>query len=454
MRLVIFIVLGLVLAASTLPPRRGSDSSEIFSCDECDMIVKGYLTDGLKLGLRPGQVICFDALATYKTVLLKNIHGTVVDPVIIRNCGGVALIREGLRVAASENFRLVGDGVEDEPYGIKVSTHNSFFVLFQEFTTGFEVARVEVAGYNDQGIGEGAGFAGICVKTSPYEDCDLFSDSTRTAWIMRNVSIHDNYIHDVGGEGLYIGHGFYKGRKESKCARKTWSHSIQNLRVYNNRVENTGYDGMQIKNADKDCEVYNNVIRNFGTRNHNAHNEGLMLAEGVTGKAYNNLIDSGTGHGIMFQGMGNNDIFNNVVMNAGQDGFNASGSKVGVYIPDGYFRIFNNTIYSSGRFGFVFYNNDGGRKIVMNNLVVGAGQKLTSKGAVLDSICNIFTQHAAGILFMDTLRGDLRLRKGSPAIDGGMDVRAYNKDLTFDYLGNPRPLGPAFDVGAYEMHSP
>src|SRR5690349_15263497 len=120
-------------------------------------------------------------------------------------------------------------------------------------------------------------------------------------------------------------------------------------------------------------------------RNEGAHNEGLFLGEGVTGKAFNNLIKSGTGHGISFQGMGNNDIYNNVVIDAGMDGFNASGSAMGVYIPDGYFNIFNNTIYNSGRNGFVFFNNDGGKKRVMNNLVVKAGKRITSKGAVLDS---------------------------------------------------------------------
>ena len=152
--------------------------------------------------------------------------------------------------------------------------------------------------------------------------------------------------------------------------------------------------------------------------------------------------------------MGNNEIYNNVILNAGMDGLNASSSSQAVYIPDGYFKIFNNTIYNSGRFGFVFYNNDGGKKMVMNNLVVRAGQKLTSKGAVLDSVCNIFTQHTASIHFRDTLNSDLRLLKGSPAINNGFDVRAYKTDLTFDYLENPRPQGNAFDVGAYECGQP
>mgnify|MGYP003575051749 CR=1 FL=1 len=446
------LAVGIFFTSSTYISQ-SSSAPEVFSCDRCDFVVRGYNTDGLKLKVKPGQIICFDAQATYNTVLLKNIKGTRLEPVIIRNCGGVATIREGLRVAASENFKIIGDGSE-ERYGIKVSTHKSFYVIFQEFTTDFEVTRMEVAGYNDKGLGEDSGFAGIGIKTSPYENCELFSDSTRTAWVMRNVLVHNNYIHDVGGEGLYIGHGFYKGRVEAKCTVKTYAHPIKGLRVHDNIVEDTGYDGIQIKNADEDCEIYNNVIRNFGNKKHNAHNEGLLIGEGVTGKVYNNFIDTGTGHGIQFQGMGNNEIYNNVILNAGMDGLNASSSSQAVYIPDGYFKIFNNTIYNSGRFGFVFYNNDGGKKMVMNNLVVKAGQKLTSKGAVLDSVCNIFTQHTASIHFRDTLNSDLRLMEGSPAINNGVDVRAYKTDLTFDYLENPRPQGNAFDVGAYECGKP
>jgi hypothetical protein len=215
-------------------------------------------------------------------------------------------------------------------------------------------------------------------------------------------------------------------------------------------VENTGFDGIQIKNADDDCEIYNNTIRNFGTQRKGAQNEGLFIGEGVTGKVYNNFINTGTGHGISFQGMGNNQFYNNVVLNAGQDGFNGSGSSMAVYIPDGYFMIFNNTIYNSGEDGFVFFHNHGGKKMVMNNLVVRAGHKLTSRGGKLDSCNNIFTQNTNRIRFKDPLHADLRLSAGSPAINRGADLRKFNKDLCFDFLKNPRPKGKAFDVGAYE----
>jgi hypothetical protein len=139
-----------------------------------------------------------------------------------------------------------------------------------------------------------------------------------------------------------------------------------------------------------------------------------------------------------------------VVLNAGDDGFNGSGSTMAVYIPDGYFMIFNNTIYNSKKNGFVFYHNHGGKKIVMNNLVVKAGNKITSKGGKLDSCNNIFTQNVDRIHFRDTVKGDFRLTRGSPAINHGADVRKFNCDLNFDFIKAPRPKGKGFDIGAYE----
>jgi hypothetical protein len=455
--LAILFMIVLTMAGST--KQELPEIKQTFSCAQCDYIVKGYHNDGRKIPIHPGQIICFDAAMKYNTIKLSHIKGTKLNPVTIRNCGGVATISEGLRVENSEHFKLLGDGAANVQYGLKIQTHKSFYASFEMFTTDFEVAYIEVAGYNKNGEGEGSGFAGLGIKTSPYQDCALFADSTRQAWIMRNVSVHHNYVHDTGGEGMYIGHGFYSGRKEQKCSFKTWSHSIKGLRVHHNLVENTGWDGVQIKNADEDCEVYNNIIRNYGMRDHGAHNEGLMLCDGVTGKAYNNLIDTGTGNGIMFQGMGNNDIFNNIVLNAGEDGFNGTASKMGLYLPDGYYRIFNNTIYNSKEDGFTFFSSRGGEKLIMNNLVIKAGGKLYPKGAKVTLANNIFVQDTTLIDFAKTnitdfadgLLDHVILERYPSTINKGTDVRAYLPSLTFDFYNRKRPQGNAFDIGAIEF---
>jgi hypothetical protein len=449
----VIIFLGLSFIVSQCSKNSTEEVPVTFTCDQCDYIISGYRTDGVELDIKPGQVICLDASVKYNNLVLSNIKGTAASPIIIRNCGGIAKLIStesfGLKFEYCENFKLLGDGTGENNYGIRISTRSGFYLTTEYFTTDFEIAQIEIAGLSKNGLGNDAGFAGMGIKTSPYQDCDLFRDATRKAWIMKNVSIHDNFVHDTGGEGMYIGHGFYKGRKEADCTDTTYSHSIQGLRVYNNRIANTGFDGLQIKNADKDCEIYNNVILNYGTLGENGQNEGLFLGEGVTGKVYNNFVNFGTGNGLRFQGMGNNDIFNNVIMNSGRDGFNAAGSQYSVYIPGGYFKIFNNTIYNSKEAGLVFFTTNGGVKHIINNLVVGAAE-LNPKGAEVLSTYNLFTQNSGEVKFVNAAKGDLRVNNGSTAIDAGFDVRILMPELTFDCLNNARPKGTGFDIGAYE----
>ena len=51
-------------------------------------------------------------------------------------------------------------------------------------------------------------------------------------------------------------------------------------------------------------------------------------------------------------------------------------------------------------------------------------------------------------VFADHANGDFHHKAGSPAIDGGSDA-LFN--YFFDAEGNPRPLGSALDIGAYEQ---
>lgn len=366
---------------------------ETFSCDSCDHIVRDYMTDGKKLNIKPGDVICLDARRKYNRFVLKNIQGTEKEPIIIRNCGGVAEIDSkdgfGMKFQESSHFKLVGDGSTDR-YGIRISTEKGFYLSLEQFTTDFEITRVEIAGPTEKGSEVGDGFAGIGIKTSPYQDCKLFTDSTKQAWTMQNITIHNNYIHDTGGEGIYMGHGFYMGRKEKNCPEKTWPHTIRCVRIYENLIEDVGYDGIQIKDADRDVAVYDNIIRNYGMRGKKAHNEGLFIGEGTTGKFYGNIIDTGTGNGFQIQGIGDIDIFNNYIINAGENGIYAASGYHAWRKPDGYFNITDNIIYNSKELGFVFYNDAGGVKKFENNMVILAGQ-LTKDGAQVSMSNNLLS---------------------------------------------------------------
>ncbi len=422
-------------------------------CNDCDIVIDTNtgVVDGEDLNIQPGDIIGLSGAGeNYKNITFNNIVGTEDNPVIIKNCDGRAIIESsysfGVKFRNSKYFKLAGDGDDNYQHGIKISTTNGFFLTFEYFTTNFETYAIEIAGYESSGIGEDNGFAGIGIKTSPYQDCDLFTDPTRTAWVMEDIIVRDCYIHDVGGEGLYIGHGFYNGRKESSCDEVTYSHSIQHVRIYNNLIEDVGYDGIQIKNVDLDCELYNNVIKNYGTLDAGAHNEGLFIGGGTTGKFYNNYVINGTGHGIQFQGMGNVDIFNNVITGSGDDGFNGTNGDQIYRLPNGYFNIINNTFINSGNYGFVFFNNEGGTKRLINNIIAGSGEEIFRKGATIDTISNIMTQNLDYLKFSDVSNNLYSLEENSPAINYGTDVSEYG--IIDDFLKNPR--SGTYDVGAYE----
>jgi hypothetical protein len=51
-------------------------------------------------------------------------------------------------------------------------------------------------------------------------------------------------------------------------------------------------------------------------------------------------------------------------------------------------------------------------------------------------------------MFVSAAAGNFRLLAGSTAIDNGS--AAVNSLVTTDFDGNPRPQGPAPDIGAFE----
>ncbi|MEQ8470478.1 MAG: right-handed parallel beta-helix repeat-containing protein [Marinoscillum sp.] len=387
----------LVTILTFFAPQQPQATSEVHqqTCPSCDYTVVSNVIDGQKLNLQPGAIICLSA-KVYDRLTFKNIIGTEEKPIIIRNCEGVAKIESnnafGVKFQNSEHLIFSGDGTSDDEYGICITTEKGFYLTMEQFTTDFEISRVEIKGSSPMGQGDRAGFAGIAAKTSPYQDCDRFKDPERNDWIMKNISIHNNYIHDTGGEGLYIGHGFYKGRAEKKCydGLKRFSHSIKGVRIYDNRIENVGFDGIQIKNADEDVKVFNNTIYNYGTRNENAHNEGLFIGEGTTGEFYGNIVDTGTGNGCQIQGLGNLDIHDNLFVNSQGNGIYASHGQFVVRLANGYFKIHNNTVINPGEIGLVFYNDAGGEKTFSNNLIFAAtptkkGCKATLTGNILST---------------------------------------------------------------------
>ncbi|HYC86639.1 MAG TPA: hypothetical protein VEB86_15510, partial [Chryseosolibacter sp.] len=254
-------------------------------CAECTYVVPSsaytITVDGAKLGLKPGAVICLKAGNSYKNINFKNLIGTADQPITITNCGGTATLQATglpytMKTEYSKHIRISGGS--GSAYGIKLAGGHMGLSL-EKLTTNVEVNNLEISN---------VGFAGIMAKTDPT--CD--NATIRGNFVMRNVILHDNYIHDTGGEGFYIGHSFFEKGVTLSCGVR-YPHLIDGLRIYNNRVVRPGWDGIQVGCTLTGAYVYNNTIENYGYRKEMYQDNGIQISEGTKGIVYGNLIKSG-----------------------------------------------------------------------------------------------------------------------------------------------------------------
>lgn len=405
------------------------------------------LIDGRVLGIKPGAVICLSAANSYKNLNFQNIIGTATAPVTIKNCGGTVVLNAtgmsyGLKFGNSKYFRVTG-GNTAGVYGIKVQAGH-INTTFEALTTDFEVDHLESAS---------AGFSGIMAKTDPT--CD--NATTRGNFTMRNVKIHDNYVHDCAGEGLYIGNSFYKNGVSTSCGTK-YPHEIHYLKVYNNRVKNSGWEGIQIGSATVGAEIFDNTVEYYGRKNAAAQNNGVQLGEGTGGKFYGNFIKSGPGNGLIVLGLADNIIYNNIIVSAG-----ASAIFCDDRVTKGTgFKFINNTLVNPKQDGIRIYA-EYLTNVVQNNIIVNPGSYSTytyprspseayvykiSDKMTLQMSNNYFTRTIGNLKFINYTSDNYRLTSTSPAIDKGKNISTYA--IAKDFYKDLRLQLNNYDIGASE----
>lgn len=385
-----------------------------------------------------GSVVCLPA-GTRGALLLKNFQGTATAPITFINNGGQFIVKSsgsyGIKMENCKYFKFSGTGSGDK-YGIKIDGGHISFTI-DKLSTNFEINNLEVLN---------AGFAGIMAKTDPT--CD--EATWRGNFTMRELSFHDNYVHHVTGEGFYIGNSFYNGGKDLSCG-KVYPHSIVNVKIYNNKVTNSGCEGIQVGCVIEGLKVYNNTVENFGESPFASYqNNGVQIGEGSGGLMYNNVIKNGPGNGIQMLGYGDNVVFNNLVVNAGAFGIFADER----FTPGNGFKFLNNTIVNSGKDGIQLYSELVPMNIVCNNIIVSPrnGVFLGKKSGVkLTESHNYYHSDISSAKFVNSSAGNYQLAAGSPAIDKGMNASSFG--VTFDLGNGARPTGVSHDIGAWEANS-
>ncbi|PWT97797.1 MAG: hypothetical protein C5B52_13200 [Bacteroidetes bacterium] len=410
--------------------------------------------DGNTLGVKPGNKICIQS-GQYNHIILMNFNGTAALPLTIINCGGPVNIggnpSYSFTIEGSSFFHLTGTGSPGNLYGFKIdntATPSQTGLSVGKNSTDFEADHFEITGVN----------AGVFFTRVP--DCDPTSWGSN--FTIKNVSFHDNYIHDTKAEGMYLGNTSmtYTFTCNGTSVTQEPEH-INNMKVYNNLLERTGWDGIQCSVTPVGLEIHDNIIRSYGTLNVTTQQTGIIVGGASTGKVYNNYLDGGTGGGIMIVGVGTVQVFNNVIANVGYDG--TSLGQDGILVddrpnPDPYpglrVEVINNTIVSPKRRGVVLYNDYGtigANNLFLNNIIVNPGAQYMdiSPGVTSQQTNNLLKPTVAEALFVNAASKDYHLQATSPAVDAGMNASVYG--VSVDIEGNGRPSGAAYDIGAYEL---
>lgn len=439
---VIFIFGNQAQAQRPYAPLNGNDCDHTHPFDQ-------WLLDGDALNVQPGDVVCLETSAGERGRMhITNMIGTPSDPIIIKNAPGQLVFEEdsnySIWITASSDFRLTGTGDPNHFYGIRAGGS----VKAEGLSTNFEIDHVEVYF---------AGFAGFMIKTDP--NCN--PDTWRENFTMRDVSLHDNYAHNMeDGEGFYVGFTFYNGY-DITCDDEeitVYGHVIEGLHMYNNRTYNTGSEGIQVGSTPVGADIHDNVVINYGQRpfaNYQAN--GVQIGAGTGGKFYNNWIErdpatstSEPTNGLMMFGQGDNVVYNNVILNT--NGLGIFADERGAPVPPGY-QFINNTIVNTGDNGISIYADEMEMNHIKNNIIVNPGSGVyvykLNNNVPLEMENNLFVETMAEVGFVDAANNDFHLLAASPAVDDGLGASSFGVFTDFD--GEPRPYGDAYDIGAFEF---
>jgi len=409
-------------------------------------------------GVQPGDTVFIQA-GTRSYLRIRDFFGNSDNPIIFMNYGGVVTLNTsynyGIAVSNCRFIRLTGTGDADNFYGIYIQhVGNGAGLSFGELSSDFELDHVRIS---DDPI------AGLYAKTDP--DCTF--TSTRNNFTQYNTRIHDNYIENTGNEGLYIGSSFYNGETFHCNGKDTvlFPSILSGVRVYNNIVTSTGWDGIQVSSASVDCQVYGNIIIYDSQAGVSGQMTGIILGGGSKCDCYNNNISEGKGDGIEDHGLGGNRIFNNLIIDAGRTYYpnDLTKKKHGIYVDDvsvqhdSSFRILFNDIINPKCDGIRFQSVNSKNNLVVSNAIINPGDYVLegndSYVEVDDPSSDVTISNnyeALDTLNAGFISGSYDLKAGSPLIDAGY---FNNVNVNFDFLDHFRPQGAGFDIGAYEYLS-
>lgn len=283
--------------------------------------IYGYSDKIVGDAIDPGTTIvlvrneAFPENSTYR-LEVSNLRGTPENPIIITIDRSTPLefgfeLYNGFNFKNCDNVILDGRGYQNLQYGISIfssetNLNGEGIICIQgaDGSTGLEVFAVELSDVE---------FAGIMWKTDPKPD---YPEYWRPTFEVRDLRIHNTYIHNTGGEGLYLGYfdaGLKSGYDSNGVYQEYFAHKMVDTKVYRNKFYRCGWDSIQLNSAFGNTEIaYNEIIDN-GFFGEFGQNTGMTLS--LEGKVHNNTINGSSGIGIQFIPLGTVEMYNNVIYN-------------------------------------------------------------------------------------------------------------------------------------------
>jgi len=412
----------------------------------------------------PGDVLTL-AAGVRGPLTIRNCNGTAADPIVIRNDpagtepsvisrasgpedGFVLYCQDCTGVTIDGSYKWLG-APSGKTYGIKVTMTGggspSAFVKIGGLSRFVTIRNVEIDGAWPSLASNGIGISVNDHSVKRVEHPDLWREG---------ILIADNYVHNVEGEGMYVGPNYRDGDLP-----------LRNIEIRYNRVEDTGWDGINTKSlwAGENSIHHNQVRRagqNFSSTDAASQYSGIMNNAGTV-KIHNNWIESTGQHGIQVwtkegppesegEGPFETEVWNNVIVNAGalwqpfmSNSFGISiGAQPGCEKPIPY--VYNNTIVGSRESG-IGVAKYVGAGFVRDNVIAGAGGKIAIFAPGFVSLTNNRVGAISELGFENPELLDFHLRVTSPSWNQG------SSDFPpTDFDDEARPRDGAPDPGAFE----
>ena len=245
-----------------------------------------YINDASQI-IKAGDTVQLEG--DYKSILVKEIHGTKEQPVHFINKGLVTVsgYSNYTCVFTGSYYIIDGSGDPNYKYGIKLGKENELgaFGIGPGNSTGVEIHNVEFTDLS-------SGILQNPHSGEPMVDCYY----------------HDNYFHDFDNPKA-------KGRSEPFYLGFTGGIGAQfeNCRIENNIIENVSGDGIQVCNGS--FKIIGNTVKKYAKASLVQQRTGILIGGNCTAVVKNNTIEDGRGVGMQVFGMGKIEIANNTFKN-------------------------------------------------------------------------------------------------------------------------------------------